>query len=321
MSSIGNSANSLLPELTSGKDFSAPDINLNDPSFDWSLDPNDPINGPVTKLTLADLTSGDVGGSGSFDTIMTSMRAHLLDEYEKNRITGADYVKAYIELTSASLQTGATFLLEKENSFWQAAVTKAQALRAQVEAVTSKVNLQIARAQLATAKFQAFTAEVNYALGKAELAKSGIAYDDAKYRYDNILPVEKDMAVAQKNTATFQLENILPVERDTATYQLRSILPAQRDSVIEQANAARAQTLNTRFDGQVVVGSVGKQKDLYTQQITSYQRDSEVKAAKIYSDAWTVMKTIDEGLDAPTAFTNTNLDKVMTHIQSNNGLA
>lgn len=283
MSTIGDSANSLLPELTSGKDFSFPDIDLNDPDFEWEQDPNDPIFGNITKLTNADLTTGEVGGSGTFDTVMTSIRAHLLDEYEKTRITGADYVKAYIELTAASLQTGASFLLQRDNAFWQAALARAQAQRAEIEVVVAKVGLQTARAQLAIAKFQALSAEVEYALGKANLAKAG-------------------------------------VEFDTGKYQLEQILPAQKDSVIEQANAARAQTSDTRFDGQTVTGSVGKQKDLYTQQITSYQRDSEVKAAKIYSDAWTVMKTIDEGLPAPGSFANSNLDTVMNRIQINNGL-
>lgn len=282
MSNIGTSANSLLPELTSGKDFSFPDIDLNDPDFDWSPDPDDPIFSEIQKLTNADLTVG-VAGDGTFDIIMTSMRAHLLDEYEKTRITGADYVKAYIELTAASLQTGATFLLQRDNAFWQAAMARAQAQRAEVEVVTAKVSLQTARAQLAIAKFQALSAEVEYALGKANLAKAGVEYD-------------------------------------TGAYQLANLLPAQLTSVTEQTNAARAQTLDTRLDGAVVKGSIGKQKELYDQQITSYQRDSEVKAAKIYSDAWTVMKTIDEGLDAPTSFTNVNIAKVLAHIQSNNNL-
>ena len=36
------------------------------------------------------------------------------------------------------------------------------------------------------------------------------------------------------------------------------------------------------FDGEKVVGSIGKQKELYTQQIDSYKKDAELKAAKKY---------------------------------------
>ena len=69
-----------------------------------------------------------------------------------------------------------------------------------------------------------------------------------------------------------------------------------------------------------VAGAIGKQKDLYTQQITSYLRDSELKAAKIFSDAWITQKTLDEGLTAPTNFTNATVDIVMSKIRTNNSL-
>jgi len=88
----------------------------------------------------------------------------------------------------------------------------------------------------------------------------------------------------------------------------------------EQVEATRAQTLDTRLDGATVVGTVGKQKELYSQQITAYQRDSEVKAARIFTDAWITQKTIDEGLTAPTGFTNASIDQVLTSLKSNNGL-
>ncbi len=79
--------------------------------------------------------------------------------------------------------------------------------------------------------------------------------------------------------------------------------------------------MDTRTDGvTTITGAVGKQKALYTQQITSYQRDSEVKAGKIFIDAWMTMKTIDEGLLPPDGFTNTNLDEILDTLKTNNDL-
>ena len=63
-----------------------------------------------------------------------------------------------------------------------------------------------------------------------------------------------------------------------------------------------------------------KQKELQEQQITSYKRDAELKAAKIWVDAWVTMKTIDEGLEPPTEFANTNLDAILAVIKENNEL-
>ncbi|MBQ5153795.1 hypothetical protein EGM85_11085, partial [Macrococcus caseolyticus] len=63
-----------------------------------------------------------------------------------------------------------------------------------------------------------------------------------------------------------------------------------------------------------------KQKELYTQQITSYQRDAEVKAAKLFTDAWITQKTIDEGLTPPNGFTNASVDDVLSTVKRNNSL-
>lgn len=61
------------------------------------------------------------------------------------------------------------------------------------------------------------------------------------------------------------------------------------------------------------------QINLYKQQIISYQRDSEVKAARIFTDAWITMKTIDEGLTAPDGFTNARVDDVLLKLRQENG--
>ncbi|MCF8861590.1 putative structural protein [Agrobacterium phage OLIVR2] len=290
-SGAGELANELLPELISGKDFSFPDINLNDPSFNIpEKDPNDPIWKDVTSLSNDDLTTRTVDGDGTFDVLMTSVKRHLKDEYSAGRITGNDYVKAYIELTASTMANATQFLLQKDQAFWQAIMIQQQAQRAMIETVIARVQLQTAKAQLALARTQAMTAEVEYALTKIKLST-----EDATYA------------------------NVL-AQTEQTKYQTDELLPVQKLMVTEQMEAARAQTANQRTDGSEVEGSVGKQKDLYEQQIVSYKRDSEMKAAKLYTDAWITMKTIDEGLSPPNAFTNVKIDQVMNHIQANNGL-
>jgi hypothetical protein len=66
-------------------------------------------------------------------------------------------------------------------------------------------------------------------------------------------------------------------------------MPVQKLNLQEQAEAQRAQTMDTRSDGvTAVAGSVGKQNALYAQQVISYQKDAELKAGKVFSDIWTV---------------------------------
>lgn len=98
------------------------------------------------------------------------------------------------------------------------------------------------------------------------------------------------------------------------------VLPVQLDLVKEQRESERAKTLDTRTDNSVVVGSIGKQKDLYTQQIDSFVKDAKYKAAKMYLDGWITQKTLDEGLLAPSELQNAQVDSVMSNLRTTNGL-
>lgn len=154
---------------------------------------------------------------------------------------------------------------------------------AQIQAVTARVQLATSKAQFVLAKIQALSAKSEYALTKMKIATESETYC-------------------------------------AALFNASQMLPQQLKLLTEQTEAQRAQTLDTRSDGATVTGSVGKQKELYSQQITSYQRDAEVKASKLFTDAWITQKTIDEGLNPPNGFTNESIDTILTKLKSNNGL-
>ncbi|AHB79424.1 virion structural protein [Shigella phage pSb-1] len=154
---------------------------------------------------------------------------------------------------------------------------------AQIQAVTARVTLATSKAQFVLAKIQALSAKSEYALTKLKIATESETYCAALFNADQMLPQQLKL-------------------------------------LTEQTEAQRAQTLDTRSDGATVTGSVGKQKELYSQQITSYQRDAEVKASKLFTDAWITQKTIDEGLNPPNGFTNASIDTILTKLKSNNGL-
>ena len=157
------------------------------------------------------------------------------------------------------------------------------AAMAQIQAVTARVQLATSKAQFVLAKVQALSAKSEYALTKLKIATESETYC-------------------------------------AALFNANQMLPQQLKLITEQTEAQRAQTLDTRSDGATVTGSVGKQKELYSQQITSYQRDAEVKASKLFTDAWITQKTIDEGLNPPNGFTNASIDTILTKLKSNNGL-
>ena len=269
-------ANQLMLSLMEGENIEIPEIDFNDPSFAIPNDLNSDLYKAVVRLTNQDLTQGVVGGSGTFDALMGGFKAHLKEEFDANRISGAEYTKAFVALTEGAMSNAVQFLLGRDAAFWQA-------VTAQANAITARVQLETAKVQYAGVLLEALNSRANYALTKLKLATEDVAFA-------------------------------------TGEFQLGFILPQQRLLLLEQTESARAQTLDNRTDGALVVGVLGKQKDLYTQQIISYQRDAEVKAGKLWTDAWTVQKTIDEGLLPPTNFQNATLDTVLTTIRDNNNL-
>ena len=277
-------ANTLIAALTVGKDFSVPTVNLSDDQFDIPPASSSGIYAPISKLTNADLTSGTIDGSGTFDVLMKGFKAHLKEEYEKGRITGAEYTKSYTALVEAAMSNAVQFLLGKDASYWNAVQAQIQARLAEVQVVTARIQLETAKVQLSTLRFEALNAEATYALTKMKLSSESMAYCNSKYQLEQILPVQKNL-------------------------------------LTEQYETQRSQTMNTRTDGTTVAGSVGKQKDLYAQQIVSYQRDAEVKAAKLFTDAWITMKTIDEGILPPDNFANVSLNAILAKVKLNNDLS
>ncbi len=277
-----NAGNDLLASLTAGEDFTVPNPDLSGSEFKIP-DGLDSKFGTTDKLTNNSLTTRTVGGDGTFDAIMASLSAHLKEEFRANRITGSQYTEAYSAAAAAALNGAVSFLLGRDNAYWQAVIAAEQAKKAAIETVAARVQLETAKAQLSLMLFQGKTAKAEYALAKMKLATEDQNYCQIKFTVDNILPLQKTL-------------------------------------LAEQVEVQRSQTLDSRTDGQTIVGSVGSQKALWAQQILSYKRDSELKAAKIYSDAWITQKTIDEGLLAPGEFNNATVDRVFTVIRTNNGL-
>jgi len=267
------SASTLAQQLmaTLGEEFTVPTVDFNDADYQFPTTANNPLYGQINRPQVNALTSGQVDGTGAFDVIVQSLKAHLLDQYERGLITGDQYTKAYIEMISLALNAGMQFVINGDQAYWQNLLVQQQGRKAEIDLVTAKVLLDTAKAQYAAAQAQASILEAQHVQSLLQ-----IAGEDAKY-----------------NLTQWQI-----------------------DLVREQYEQARAQTSNTRSDGSTVFGVIGKQKDLYTQQIDSYQKDAAYKVGKMYLDSWLTQKTIDEGLTPPTELANATLQTVLSRLRS-----
>lgn len=343
-------ANSLMTALLGNENFDLPDIDMSGTDWDLPGGINNPALGELPRLTNDDLTTKQVDGDGTFDYLMSSVKAHLMVEFKNNRITGAEYVKAYIALTEAAMSNATQYLIQRDGAFWQAAT-------AQMNLLTARAQLAIAKAQFVNQKFDALTAKANYVLTKLKLSTESVGYCTAQYNLSTMLPQQYvllteqiagakeqtklttgqikltgEQMESQRSQTTDTRSDGLPVtgltgkqkalllEQTNGQVENTKLTTGQIKLVAEQMESQRSQTTDFRSDGLPVTGLTGKQKALYEQQITSYKRDAEVKAAKLFTDAWITQKTIDEGLSPPGNFANPSLDSILQTLKNNNQL-
>lgn len=70
----------------------------------------------MTTLTTADLTTATADGQGTFDVLMRSVKKHLDEEFRKGAIKGPEYSEVYLGSLNLAMQTGLSFLLQKQKT-------------------------------------------------------------------------------------------------------------------------------------------------------------------------------------------------------------
>lgn len=234
-------ANTLFNELTAGLGLSLtfPEFTL--PAEIPLPDETGPAYDLLPPLTIEQLTTKTVDGTGVFDVLMQAVTAHLEKEHKANRITGGDYAKVYLGSVTQVLDQGTRFLLSRdraqlENLQLQEAVKLAQAqrIRALVEAQTARGQLQLVQVELVNSKLKAHTSINEFALSKMALVTG----------YNNILSSE-----------------------------------AQINLVNEQVEVQRAQTWDTHLDGTPITGLMGKQKALVDSQMQTQLEELDTARA------------------------------------------
>jgi hypothetical protein len=226
---------------------------------------------PVVNITVDDLTTGALDGTGVFDKLMVSVKAHLTQEYRDQRIKGPEFATVYLGALDNVLNTSVQFLLQKARVGLEAQLLEQQIIIAQLEVEKARIALEIlAQEKLKTiaevAKIGAETQLVNQQVINAEVEKRVLEAQVCKLKaeYDNLinrnLQTTAEIALLGQKTAT-----------EKAQVQAIGVDP---DSVI------------------------GKQKALYQAQTDGFARDGELKAAKMLVDTWSTRRMTDDGVVA-----------------------
>lgn len=255
------------------------------------------------------ITDGCINGNGVFDELMRSIKAHLKEEHDSNRLRGAEYTNAYIASIQGAISQAIQWGLGSETAKYQALL-----LEAQLEG--QRKQNEITQEQLAQT------------IAQTELIKvqTANAVEEGK-----LIPLQGDMLEVQIETGGLQNQLItqqtLTEEFNTANaetaaltakYNLDYMLPIQKTVMEQKLITEQAQTQDSTDRG-VIRGVSGAQKDLYRKQIDGYDRDAEQKAARTLTDTHGVIvaSDVEEG---PYAVTNENITSALEALRFNAGL-
>lgn len=261
----------------------------------------------VAQASVDELTSGAVAGTGVFDKIMSSLNAHIESQYQKGIIGKSEVASVYIAAIQAVLPQAVQFVLSNEQSYWQSKLLQIQAQNAYLERArlvaeveTAKLVAYRAQAEAYTAQVAALTAPTTYANGKMQLAKT--------LQEINSLEAQQAVSEATYDDAYVKTHNTLPsgaaptghASRDFALKDAALVTSTKQQNLLDaQVNVQRAQTYDTNTDTTPVAGVIGVQKQLYSQQIQSYQLDGKNKGVKVLADLWTSAKALDDSVQSP----------------------
>lgn len=220
------------------------------------------------SISISDITTGSIQGTGDFDVLVRAAKEHLLLEYTSNRITGDKYAEAYIAIVNQVLAMAIQFRVQSEQINVQSLLTDEQ--KALIKAQTAQVvaeTLNVPKQGLVLDKqVEQLTLEI------LNIPKQGQVLDKQVINLDKDIEVKtKDIALRESN---IQLTD-------------------------QKVKTEKAQ-ITDLIDGVAVTGTVGKQKEVYDAQIKGFKDDALQKATKTMTDIWSVQRSTDTGIQPTT---------------------
>lgn len=283
-------------------------------------------------ITIRDITTGSINGTGDFDVLMQSAKEHLQLEYTSGRITGDKYAEAYIAMMNQVMAQAIAFHLgavqaeaqiglteeQKQLIIAQTAQVKAETLNVpkqgaildkEVEVKTKQIEQATAQISLTTKQVEQVTAEI------LNIPKQGKILDQQELSLKaEILNIPKQGEVLDKQ--------VLNLDKDLTLKDKQALQITSAIALSDQKTKTEKAQISDVVDGSVT-GVVGKQKEVYTAQIKGFQQDAVNKATKILVDTWSVRASSDQTANPPTAenkLENADIGKFITELGNQVGV-
>lgn len=217
-------------------------------------------------LVITDLTLKTLDGTGVLDQMLATMRVHLAEQFDKERIQGTEYAEVYLGAFQSTLAAAIQFLLARRKLGLDLKLQEAQ------------ISLTTAQEEQIRAEMQKIPYEIQALQKQLELADKQIAQADKQ------LELTEAQIQVQLKQLDLMAEQLEQAKAQTAYYEQRTI-------------TEKAQTTA----GVAATGSViGTQVALMNKQADGYDRNAEQQAAQILANTWNVRRQTDEDTSANT---------------------
>lgn len=254
-------------------------------------------------VPISDLTQSTLEGTGVFDVLMRSMKAHLEAEFQKGRIKGPEYATVYLGSLDTVMQTSLNFLVQRQRIALEAELMAQQVLVATAEVAKANAQVELAQVELLKANVEKDILLLTKDKIPAEIAhleaQTAVATQQKLNLVSEELRIDAQTALTTQQVANAVIEGTvltgqkckLDAEYDHLLGQTLKVA-GETSLLAQKTTTERAQTSAVGVDADSVIG---KQKALYGAQTSGFTRDAEQKAAKLLVDTWNVRRTTDEG--------------------------
>lgn len=217
-------------------------------------------------LVITDLTLKTLDGTGVLDQMLATMRVHLAEQFDKERIQGTEYAEVYLGAFQSTLAAAIQFLLARRKLGLDLKLQEAQ------------ISLTTAQEDQIRAEMQKIPYEIQALQKQLELADKQIAQADKQ------LELTEAQIQVQLKQLDLMAEQLEQAKAQTAYYEQRTITEKAQTSA-----------------GVAATGSViGTQIALMNKQADGYDRNAEQQAAQILANTWNVRRQTDEDTSANT---------------------
>ena len=224
--------------------------------------PNSEVN---TDYNISELTSGELGGNGTFDIIMGAVNAHIDHQFKLGRIRGTDYANTYIQAMQMALQQASSYAIAK---------AKLPLELQQLEAQNHKIATDIA---VMTKQGALYDAQTLQTMAQTEQVK----LETTKKVPAEIEQIKQqtDLIKEQTRKEIFETDYVLPKQLQQTDAQIAQLT---KDTELKEYELTKIKPLELE-NARTEVEIKEQQLELAKYQFT-YQAPSEVAKTKSEAD-------------------------------------